>query len=196
MNTYYSIIDSPVGKLLVTSDGKHVTRLFMEDHIGGPTANSDFAESPSKENSVYGRQGKFGNLPLPDWQRNENEPTLVKAKEQLREYFAGKRQSFDLPLKLEGNSFQVVVWEELTRIPFGKTISYGELARRIGKPGAPRAVGLANGKNPISIIVPCHRVIGASGKLTGYGGGLDRKVFLLEHESNVIGAKQPELALS
>src|SRR5258706_9427311 len=106
---------------------------------------------------------------------------------QIDEFFTGKRQDFDLPLKPAGSAFQLSVWDELTRIPFGKTISYGELARRIGKPDAPRAVGLANGKNPISIIVPCHRVIGASGKLTGYGGGIDRKVLLLEHEGAALG---------
>ena len=195
--TYYSIFDSPIGKLLLTSDGQNITRLFMEDHEGGATANSDFAKSKDlPENSVWGRQGKFGTLPLPEWERNETLPIMKAAKQQVDEFFSGKRKEFDLPLKLEGNNFQVQVWNELTRIPFGKTITYGELARRIGKPDASRAVGLANGKNPISIIVPCHRVIGASGKLTGYGGGLDRKEWLLAHEAEVCGANQPELALS
>ena len=131
-----------------------------------------------------------------DWLSGDDLAIIREAKNQIGEFFAGKRKEFELPLKPEGSNFQLSVWKELTRIPFGKTITYGELAKRIGKPDAPRAVGLANGKNPISIIVPCHRVIGASGKLTGYGGGLDRKEWLLAHEAEVCGAKQPELALS
>jgi methylated-DNA-[protein]-cysteine S-methyltransferase len=188
MITYYSIFDSPIGPLLLTSDGTNITRLFMNDHDGGPTANADFAESKNN-------RAKFGSLPLRDWQQDDNLQIIQTARKQIEEFFGGKRQSFELPLKPDGSEFQRQVWMELTRIPFGKTISYGELAKRIGKPDAPRAVGLANGKNPISIIVPCHRVIGASGKLTGYGGGLDRKVWLLEHEASVSGTKQPELAL-
>jgi len=133
---------------------------------------------------------------LNDWLSGDDLAIIREAKNQIGEFFAGKRKEFELPLKPEGSNFQLSVWKELTRIPFGKTITYGELAKRIGKPDAPRAVGLANGKNPISIIVPCHRVIGASGKLTGYGGGLDRKEWLLAHEAEVCGAKQPELALS
>jgi methylated-DNA-[protein]-cysteine S-methyltransferase len=186
--TYYTIFDSPIGPLLLTSDGTSITRLFMNDHEGGPTATAGFAEETNA-------RAKFGSLPLRDWESGDHLPIIQKAKKQVDEFFAGKRQDFDLPLKPAGSEFQCTVWNELTRIPFGATISYGELARRIGKPDAPRAVGLANGKNPISIIVPCHRVIGASGKLTGYGGGIDRKVWLLEHEATVSGAKQPELAL-
>ena len=102
--------------------------------------------------------------------------------EQLEAYFAGSRQTFDVPLALAGTDFQRRVWEGLLEIPYGHTMSYGELARRVGRPGASRAVGLANGRNPVAIIVPCHRVIGANGTLTGYGGGLDRKVWLLDHE--------------
>lgn len=98
---------------------------------------------------------------------------------QLEEYFAGHRKHFDIELGLEGSTFQLRVWEELSRIPYGHTISYGQLAARVGRPGAARAVGLANGRNPVAIIVPCHRVIGADGNLTGYGGGLWRKEFLL-----------------
>jgi methylated-DNA-[protein]-cysteine S-methyltransferase len=101
---------------------------------------------------------------------------------QLNEYFNGGRREFDLPLYFEGTTFQRRVWQELTEIPYGETWSYGQLARRIGKPSASRAVGLANGRNPISILVPCHRVIGADGSLTGYGGGLERKRWLLAHE--------------
>ncbi|MFC9245548.1 methylated-DNA--[protein]-cysteine S-methyltransferase [Streptomyces sp. NPDC057136] len=107
--------------------------------------------------------------------------------QQLDAYFAGELREFDLPLRLAGTPFQRSVWAELTRIPYGETRSYGELADLLGKQGASRAVGLANGKNPIGIIVPCHRVIGASGSLTGYGGGLDRKQRLLAFESGTEG---------
>lgn len=106
---------------------------------------------------------------------------------QLTAYFAGELTSFDLPVRLEGTEFQRSVWEQLVRIPYGQTWSYGELAAKLGKPNASRAVGLANGKNPVGIIVPCHRVIGSSGSMTGYGGGIDRKVRLLAFES---GAEQ------
>ncbi len=102
--------------------------------------------------------------------------------EQLEEYFAGTRHAFDLKLDLQGTPFQLKIWNELVNIPYGTTISYAELARRIGKVHAPRAIGGANGKNPVSVIVPCHRVIGQSGKLVGYRGGLTRKKWLLEHE--------------
>lgn len=101
---------------------------------------------------------------------------------QLREYFDGSRTRFDLPLAPEGTPFQKAVWEELARIPFGQRVSYGELARRIGRPRAIRAVGAANGANPIAIVIPCHRVIGSDGSLTGYGGGLPIKRWLLDHE--------------
>jgi methylated-DNA-[protein]-cysteine S-methyltransferase len=108
---------------------------------------------------------------------------LDVARRQLDEYFAGARDTFDLPLALRGTPFQVKVWHALCDIPYGETISYGELAHRVGAPGAARAVGLANGRNPVPVVVPCHRVIGANGTLTGYGGGLDRKRWLLEHEA-------------
>jgi methylated-DNA-[protein]-cysteine S-methyltransferase len=101
---------------------------------------------------------------------------------QLREYLAGERTAFDLSLRPHGNPFEQLVWAELARIPYGETTSYGEIARRIGEPDAARAVGWANGRNPISIVVPCHRVVGADGSLTGYGGGLDRKRRLLDFE--------------
>ena len=112
-------------------------------------------------------------------------PPLAEARIQLDAYFAGDLRVFDLPLAPAGTDFQLRVWNELTRIPYGETISYGELARRVGDPGAARAVGLANGKNPLPVIVPCHRVIGADGSLTGFGGGLDRKRRLLELEAGV-----------
>ena len=107
---------------------------------------------------------------------------LRAAARELEEYFAGKRVSFDLPLDPAGTPFQGAVWRALREVPFGETATYGEIARRVGHPAAARAVGAANGRNPISIIIPCHRIIGADGSLTGYGGGLDRKEWLLRHE--------------
>src|SRR5262249_52747144 len=121
--------------------------------------------------------------PQPDWQCDETRFTSVC--EQLAAYFAKELREFDVPLAPAGTEFQKKVWHELRQIPHGETISYGELACRIKQPAASRAVGRANGQNPISIIVPCHRVIGANGTLTGYGGGLDRKRWLLQHEGHV-----------
>jgi len=109
-------------------------------------------------------------------------PVLEEARRQLESYFAGRRRAFDLPLEPRGTPFQREVWQALRAIPFGETRSYGELARQLGRPAATRAVGAANGRNPIAIVIPCHRVIGADGSLTGYGGGMERKRWLLEHE--------------
>ncbi|MDR1679821.1 MAG: methylated-DNA--[protein]-cysteine S-methyltransferase [Prevotellaceae bacterium] len=114
----------------------------------------------------------------PDWE------TGKRCAVQLDEYFAGKRQEFNLPLRPQGTDFQLSVWQALQEIPFGKTLSYGEMARKIGNPKACRAVGGANNRNPISIIIPCHRVVGANGSLTGYASGLDRKEFLLNLEKS------------
>ncbi len=114
-------------------------------------------------------------------------PLLQQAAAQLAEYFAGERQTFDLPLAAAGTVFQQQVWQQLRQIPFGQTQSYGELAQQLGNKNAMRAVGAANGRNPIAIIVPCHRVIGADGKLTGYAGGLERKIWLLQHELRFAG---------
>jgi methylated-DNA-[protein]-cysteine S-methyltransferase len=152
----YTYLDSPIGRLLLTSDGSALTGLYMEPH--------------RKEQFVDG------------WMEDASVKPLPAAVRQLTEYFAGQRREFDLPLRLQGTEFQQRVWQELTKIPYGATWSYGELAKRISKPSASRAVGLANGRNPISILVPCHRVIGADGSLTGYGGGLERKRWLLAHE--------------
>lgn len=122
-------------------------------------------------------------------QRGEN-PLLQKACAQLSEYFAGRRRTFDLPVRMQGTSFQMAVWQALCEIPYGETRSYADIARRIGRPGACRAVGGANHVNPVCILVPCHRVIGASGALVGYGGGLDVKQILLDIErKNMIGAE-------
>ena len=125
--------------------------------------------------------------PDPSWKpaRSAPPPALGEARRQLTEYFDGARRDFDLPLAAGGTPFQRRVWDELRRIPYAETISYGELARRIGKPTASRAVGAANGRNPISIVVPCHRVIGADGTLTGFGGGLPVKRSLLALERQV-----------
>jgi methylated-DNA-[protein]-cysteine S-methyltransferase len=122
---------------------------------------------------------------------NPAPPPFEAAREQLDAYFAGDLEQFDLPLALHGTEFQLRVWEQLAKIPFGETISYSELARRLGDPKLVRAVGLANGRNPVSIIIPCHRVIGADGSLVGYGGGLERKKWLLEHEEVASGRRLP-----
>jgi methylated-DNA-[protein]-cysteine S-methyltransferase len=133
---------------------------------------------------LYTNIGKHGSLVQPAWRRADD--AFDEVRRQLDAYFAGQLREFDLPLRMAGTSFQRRVWQELVRIPFGTTISYGELATRIGKSAAARAVGRANGSNPISIIVPCHRVIGADGTLTGYGGGLDNKRWLLEFERRAV----------
>ncbi len=121
--------------------------------------------------------GKRPERPQSDWR--EDSAPFVEAIRQLRAYFQGELKTFDLPLSLEGTEFQLKVWENLCAIPYGETISYGQLACRVGNPKAARAVGLANGSNPIPIIVPCHRVIGSNGSLVGYGGGLSNKKALL-----------------
>ncbi|MCD1147428.1 methylated-DNA--[protein]-cysteine S-methyltransferase [Peptoniphilus sp. KCTC 25270] len=112
-------------------------------------------------------------------------PLLKEAKKQLEEYFSGKRKNFSLPLQPRGTEFQKKVWTQLEKIPYGETKSYGEIAKEIGNPKGARAVGMANNRNPISIAIPCHRVIGKDGKMVGYGGGLEKKVYLLELEKNL-----------
>jgi O-6-methylguanine DNA methyltransferase len=119
-------------------------------------------------------------------EKGGREPVLGEAEAQLTAWFAGERTSFDIPIRLKGTPFQLAVWSALQAIPFGATRSYSEIASALGQPQAVRAVGAANGRNPISIVVPCHRVIGANGTLTGYGGGLPRKRWLLEHEQTVL----------
>ncbi len=129
-----------------------------------------------------------GDAPLaaaPDWRRADSDP--FGAASQLGDYFAGRRQSFELPLRPTGTSFQLRVWEALATIPYGQTISYGALALQIGQPQARRAVGAANGRNPLPIVVPCHRVVGADGRLTGFHGGLHLKEFLLDLERRTLG---------
>jgi methylated-DNA-[protein]-cysteine S-methyltransferase len=160
----HAVIDSPIGPLtLIVRDGR-LTGVHMEVTRYEPDAAALGEAVPC-----------------------DADPVLAAAASQLDAYFSGELTSFDLPLDLEGTGFQRTVWQGLQSIPYGVTISYGELARRIGQPSASRAVGLANGRNPVSIIVPCHRVIGADGSLTGYGGGMDRKRFLLGLELRVSG---------
>ncbi|HEU0132203.1 MAG TPA: methylated-DNA--[protein]-cysteine S-methyltransferase [Mycobacteriales bacterium] len=125
----------------------------------------------------------FGVKPV-SGERDDDDPVLAEAAAQLGAYFARDLKEFDLPLAPRGTPFQLAVWEQLRLIPYGETISYGELARRVGSPKASRAVGAANGRNPIGIVVPCHRVIGANGTLTGFGGGMDAKRTLLDLESS------------
>lgn len=158
MNIWYTQIESPIDRILLTSDGESLTGLHMMEH-------------------------RHYEVLTDDWKRDDDIKPFAESREQLAAYFAGELSEFDLPLNLLGTEFQQGVWRELQNIPYGLTISYGELANRIGNPNSSRAVGLANGHNPISIIVPCHRVIGANGKLTGYGGGIKRKEWLLAHET-------------
>lgn len=122
---------------------------------------------------------KPGRVKLGAMAEDAEHPVLVEAAKQLERYFAGERTAFDLPLDFNGTDFQKSVWAALLAIPFGETRSYGEIAAQLGRPGASRAVGAANGRNPISIIAPCHRVVGSTGKLTGFAGGLEAKAFLL-----------------
>jgi methylated-DNA-[protein]-cysteine S-methyltransferase len=155
----YTTLDSPIGDLLVAGDGHDLCGLYMQE---GRTAKK---------------------VPR-DWEAAD-EP-FAEVSEQLAEYFAGRRTDFDVPVAMTGSPFEVRAWRALQEIPYGETISYGEQARRIGDGAKPRAVGSANGRNPVSIIVPCHRVIGADGSLTGYGGGLERKRFLLDLEAGAL----------
>jgi methylated-DNA-[protein]-cysteine S-methyltransferase len=153
---YYCYLDTPIGELLLAGEEGALSM------IGFP-------------------KGSMRREPEPHWIFNEK--PLAAACAQLDEYFAGSRKEFDLPLRLNGTEFQVSVLEALQDIPYGETMSYGDIAKRIGRPKAVRAVGAANGRNPIPIVVPCHRVIGSTGDLTGFGGGLDTKEALLRLEA-------------
>lgn len=152
---FYTSMHSPIGELLLLGDDQALHGLYMQE-------------------------GRKPVQVAPQWRRSAAPFAGVQA--ELREYFAGERVSFQTPLAMDGSPFELRVWRALTEIPYGETVSYGEIAKRIGQPSAARAVGLANGRNPIAVIVPCHRVIGANGTLTGYGGGLERKQLLLELE--------------
>jgi methylated-DNA-[protein]-cysteine S-methyltransferase len=149
-------MESPIGELTLTAIGGVLTGVHMNEQRHAPKLPAGC---------------------------ERDDAGLAHVVEQLEGYFDGSLTDFDLPMTMQGTEFQRRVWASLCEIPYGETISYGELARHVGNPKASRAVGLANGRNPVAIIVPCHRVIGADGSLTGYGGGLDRKVWLLEHET-------------
>lgn len=152
---HYTKISSPVGTLTLVASEKGLCGLYMEEHEKGTLNKDSWTEDASR---------------------------FSETSKQLNEYFSGKRQNFDLRLDMKGTPFQLSAWHALLEIPFGETRSYGEQAASIHHPKAVRAIGLANGKNPISIVVPCHRVIGKNGSLTGYGGGIETKRFLLELE--------------
>ena len=158
-NALYDVVQTPIDRLVVASDGSAIVGVWM-------------ANAEPDDVSWADRRGA--------------DSLLDEARRQLVAYFAGRLRAFDLPLAPNGTEFQRRVWTELTKIPFGATISYARLARRVSNAAAVRAVGAANGRNPIPIIVPCHRVIGSDGSLTGFGGGLARKQWLLKHEGGQI----------
>jgi methylated-DNA-[protein]-cysteine S-methyltransferase len=196
MTTYYTYLDNPFQTLLLTSDGRMLTGLFLVEQNKGQQVGAERSIDgalPSGRRSNLQAFRHSGSIQIgADWVRHDESAPFMEAKRQLTAYFHGELKAFDLPLRLCGTEFQQRVWEELRRIPYGSTISYGELAQRVGNPNASRAVGLANGRNPISIVVPCHRVIGANGKLTGYSGGVARKEALLALEASVLTGK-PDL---
>lgn len=154
---HYKIYDSPIGKLQLVASDSGLQAVLPQNHFR--TASAEFIE-------------------------NNANPILLKTEKQLAEYFEGKRKKFDIKLEMRGTVFQINAWRELQNIPYGETISYGQQATRIGDAKKARAVGVANGRNPLMIVVPCHRVIGASGALTGFGGGLDMKQKLLDLETS------------
>jgi methylated-DNA-[protein]-cysteine S-methyltransferase len=149
--------DSPLGTLTAVSTGAAIAGLHFDNDRYPPRRDAT-------------------------WRRAEGDLLLGRLQEQLDEFWRGRRRTFDVPLAPGGTAFQRGVWDAIAAVPFGEVISYGELARRAGSPRGMRAAGLATGHNPISIVIPCHRIVGANGALTGYGGGLDRKVWLLRHE--------------
>ena len=158
MTTYYQLHDSPLGTLLLLGSGDAVT-------------------------GVHVAAGKYVPGVGPDWVRDSRHGVLLNLRRELDAYFGGRLRCFAVALEPHGTPFQKKVWAELARIPYGETRTYGEVAQAIGRPSAARAVGAANGRNPIGIVLPCHRVIGASGALTGYAGGLEAKAFLLQLEA-------------
>lgn len=159
-NAVYDEMTSPVGKLTIISTSKGLHAILWDND----------RENPDCEKIVES---------LPQYR---DEKIIVKTKNQLTEYFQGERKIFDLPLVINGTDFQIKAWQQLLKIPYAKTVTYGEQAEKMGNKNKARAVGLANGLNPISIIIPCHRVIGSNGKLVGFGGGLDKKAYLLAFE--------------
>jgi methylated-DNA-[protein]-cysteine S-methyltransferase len=162
---YFTFYNSPIQSLRLVSDGRSLLGLYMMSEKHSLTPPSDWVEDASVD-------------------------LFRETQQQLTAYFAGTLTEFDLPLQLQGTRFQQQVWDALKTIPYGTTVSYRELAQQVRQPTAARAVGLANGRNPVSIVVPCHRTIGANGKLTGYGGGIERKQWLLNHERFVCMKQQ------
>jgi len=160
----HTVVNSPVGPLTLVAVAGALAGLYMDEQRHRPAPGT------------FGEPGT-----------GQDDELFAEASSQLEQYFDGQRTRFDLRVTLDGTTFQRRVWTALQDIPYGQTVSYGQLADRIGQPSASRAVGLANGKNPIGIIVPCHRVVGADGSLTGYGGGIERKNYLLGHERRVSG---------
>jgi methylated-DNA-[protein]-cysteine S-methyltransferase len=163
-------VDSPVGQLTLVADQQSLLVLTWG---GDGSSSTRVAQLVQQAEEVPASE----------------HPILARSVAQLMEYFAGQRKEFDLPLHAEGTEFQRAAWSVLRQIPYGQTLSYAEQAGRTGSPKASRAVGSANGRNPIAIIVPCHRVIGADGSLTGFGGGIDTKQWLLTHEQQVLSAR-------
>ena len=153
----YDQFETPQGTMLVTATGKGLAGVYFKGQ----------KHFPKKR----------------EWQRDARHPVLRQARRELTEYFAGKRRRFDVALDPQGTVFQRSIWKTIAKVGYGKTLTYGELAQRAGHPGSARAAGAATGRNPLSVIVPCHRIIGANGSLTGYAGGLSRKRALLELES-------------
>ncbi len=164
MKSYTYLKTQTLGDLLLVANDTHLLGIYFANHKNGPALSED-------------------------WELNPKHPVLKQAGKELQEYLEGKRTRFSVPFSFEGTDFQQAVWRQIAAIPFGETISYTELARRAGKPDALRAAGTATGRNPISIIVPCHRVIGKGGGMGGYAGGLDRKKVLLKAEANQKGFK-------
>lgn len=158
---HWTMPDTPVGELTVVAEGEAVIGVYMSEHRDAGLERGAAVQ---------------------------HDDLLQEAAGQLDDYFAGKIQEFQIPTQASGTDFQMQVWAELSRIPYGSTISYGELASRVGRPRAVRAVGAANGRNPLSILVPCHRVVGADGSLTGYGGGVPNKRALLALEGALAGS--------
>jgi methylated-DNA-[protein]-cysteine S-methyltransferase len=174
----HTVVDSPVGPItLLATDGR-LTGLYLSERRYPPAPEEFGTEQSGTEQSGTEQSGtEQSEAPVAG--------PFAAAAAQLGAYFAGRLTSFDLPVTMIGTAFQRLVWSALLDIPYGTTVSYGELAALIGRPSAARAVGLANGRNPVSIIVPCHRVVGSDGSLTGYGGGLERKRYLLDLERRV-----------
>ncbi len=158
MDLAYKFVDSPVGKLKLVAGSKGLVAVLWENDDPRRVRLEGLSEEPLH-------------------------PLLVQTAQQLTDYFSGRRDEFSIPLDMRGTSFQKQVWEALLTIPFGETRTYGEIARQLGNPASTRAVGAANGRNPVSILVPCHRVVGTNGKLTGFAGGLEAKAYLLKLEA-------------